>query len=78
MRVRLGASRVRVRLGASVRPMRLGARRVGWLLLTRGVARGLVGLSLGWSWTHELGAAAANAILSVILFLLMDRLKLRA
>ncbi len=43
-----------------------------------GVARGLVGLSLGWSWTHELAAAGANAVLSVPLFLLMDRLKQRA
>jgi rod shape-determining protein MreD len=43
-----------------------------------GVARGLVGLNLAWSWSHELGAAAANAILSVFLFLAMDRLKLRA
>ena len=43
-----------------------------------GVARGLVGLSLGWNWPHELWAAAANAILSVLLFLLLDRLKLRA
>ncbi len=42
------------------------------------VARGLVGLSLGWSWQHELWAAIANAILSVLLFLLMDRLKQRA
>jgi rod shape-determining protein MreD len=43
-----------------------------------GVARGLVGLNLAWSWSHELGAAAANALLSVFLFLAMDRLKLRA
>lgn len=42
------------------------------------VARGLVGLSIGWSWSHELGAASANAILSVPLFMLMDRLKQRA
>ncbi len=42
------------------------------------VARGLVGLSLGWNWAHELEAAAANAVLSVLLFLLMDRLKQRA
>jgi rod shape-determining protein MreD len=43
-----------------------------------GVARGLVGQNLGWNWTHELGAASANAILSVPLFMLMDRLKQRA
>src|SRR5499427_2739203 len=43
-----------------------------------GVARGLVGLGLTWSWQHEISAAFANAILSVFLFLAMDRLKLRA
>jgi rod shape-determining protein MreD len=43
-----------------------------------GVARGLVGLSLSWSWQHELWSAIANAVLSVFLFLAMDRLKLRA
>lgn len=43
-----------------------------------GVARGLVGVNLGWSWPHEVGAASANAILSVPLFMLMDRLKQRA
>jgi len=43
-----------------------------------GVARGLVGLSLTWSWQHEIWSAIANAILSVFLFLAMDRLKLRA
>lgn len=42
------------------------------------VARGLVGLTIGWVWTHELAAAAANAILSVAMFAAMDRLKLRA
>jgi rod shape-determining protein MreD len=43
-----------------------------------GVASKLVGLTLGWSWQHELAAASANAVLSVFLFLAMDRLKLRA
>jgi rod shape-determining protein MreD len=42
------------------------------------VARGLVGLRLAWSWQHELGAAFANAVLSVPLFFLLDRLKQRA
>lgn len=41
------------------------------------VAKGLVGMSLAWSWQHELGSAFANAILSVPLFLLLDRLKQR-
>ena len=43
-----------------------------------GVARGLVGLSLSWSWSTSLWSAIANAVLSVFLFLAMDRLKLRA
>jgi rod shape-determining protein MreD len=42
------------------------------------VARGLVQLNLKWSWSHELGAAAANAILAVVLFHFLDRLKQRA
>jgi rod shape-determining protein MreD len=41
------------------------------------VARGLIGLTLQWSWSHELGAAFANAVLAVALFALMDRFKLR-
>jgi rod shape-determining protein MreD len=43
-----------------------------------GVARGLVGLSLGWSWSHEMLAGASNAVVSVLLFWAMDRLKQRA
>jgi rod shape-determining protein MreD len=39
------------------------------------VARGLLGLSLAWSWPHELGSAFANATLSVPLFFLLDRFK---
>ena len=42
------------------------------------VARGLVGLTLEWSWSHELGSAFANAILAAIVFTLLDRFKLRA
>ena len=42
------------------------------------VARGLVGLTLEWSWPHELGSAVANAIVAAILFTLLDRLRLRA
>ena len=41
------------------------------------VARGLIGLTLQWSWPHELGAAFANAVLAVALFALMDRFKLK-
>lgn len=41
------------------------------------VARGLVGLTLQWSWTRELGSALANAFLAVFLFALLDRFKQR-
>ena len=42
------------------------------------IARGLVGLELHWSWSHELIAAVANALLGVFLFAAMDKLKQRA
>src|SRR5208282_4840282 len=41
------------------------------------VARGLVGLTLQWSWPRELGSALANAFLAVVLFALLDRFKQR-
>lgn len=41
------------------------------------VARGIVSLTLTWSWGHELGAAFANASLAVLLFALLDRFKQR-
>jgi rod shape-determining protein MreD len=41
------------------------------------VARGLVGLTLEWSWLHELGSAFANAVLAVLLFAILDRFKQR-
>jgi rod shape-determining protein MreD len=41
------------------------------------VARGMVGLSLQWSWGHELGSALANAAVAVGLFIFMDRFKQR-
>jgi rod shape-determining protein MreD len=42
------------------------------------IARGMVRQDLHWSWPHELGSALANAILGVMLFAVMDRLKERA
>ena len=42
------------------------------------VARGLVGLTLTWSWSRELVGALVNAVLAAILFTLLDRLKQRA
>jgi rod shape-determining protein MreD len=42
------------------------------------VARGLVKLTVEWSWGHELGAALVNAATAAILFTLLDRFKQRA
>jgi len=42
------------------------------------VARGLVQLTLEWSWPHELGRAFANALLAVALFAVLDKFKQRA
>jgi rod shape-determining protein MreD len=41
------------------------------------IARGLVGLTLQWSWPREMGSALANALLAVALFALLDRFKQR-
>jgi rod shape-determining protein MreD len=41
------------------------------------IARGLLGLTLQWSWAHELGTALANAALAVVFFALLDRFKQR-
>jgi rod shape-determining protein MreD len=54
---------------------------LGFYMLHSGVhfliARGLVGLSLQWSWPHELGSGLANAALAVAFFALLDRFKQR-
>jgi rod shape-determining protein MreD len=42
------------------------------------VGRSLVGLSLRWSWSHELWSALANAVLGVFVFAVLDRFKQRA
>jgi rod shape-determining protein MreD len=41
------------------------------------VARGLVGLSLTWSWPHELLSGMANAVVGMFLYFALDRLKQR-
>ena len=41
------------------------------------IARGLVSLHLEWSWTHEIWSGVANAILGVVLYALLDRVKQR-
>ena len=42
------------------------------------VARGLVKLTVEWSWGHELGAALLNAATAAVMFTLLDRFKQRA
>jgi rod shape-determining protein MreD len=53
----------------------------GFYLLHRGIyqllATRLAQLTVPFSWSTELGAALANALLAVILFALLDRTKLR-
>ena len=41
------------------------------------IARGLVGLRMEWSWPHEFVSGLANAVLGVVVFLLLDRVKQR-
>jgi rod shape-determining protein MreD len=41
------------------------------------IARALVGLHLAWSWPHELLSGGANALLGVLVFMLLDRVKQR-
>jgi rod shape-determining protein MreD len=42
------------------------------------VSRHMVGQAVSWAWGHELLSAAANALLAVVLFLVLDRFKQRA
>lgn len=41
------------------------------------ILRRLLGMHEGWFWTHELIRAAVNALIGVILFALLDRMRLR-
>jgi rod shape-determining protein MreD len=41
------------------------------------IARGLVGLHMAWSWPHEFLSGIANALLGVLVFMLLDRVKQR-
>jgi rod shape-determining protein MreD len=41
------------------------------------IARGLVGLHMAWSWPHEFLSGVANALLGVLIFMLLDRVKQR-
>jgi rod shape-determining protein MreD len=41
------------------------------------IARGLVGSHMAWSWPHEFLSGAANALLGVLVFMLLDRVKQR-
>src|SRR6478672_6294014 len=85
-----GISKTVVGYGASSLGVKLDAESVGTrLLVTTGfyvvhqviyftIALYLVGLDIHWSWSRELWSAAANAVVGVVLFTLMDRLKQRA
>jgi len=42
------------------------------------VARGMVNLTLNWSWSHDVLAGVANAVLGVGLYYALDRFKERA
>lgn len=50
---------------------------VGHEIVYFAVARGLVGLTLTWSWPHELLSGVANAVVGVFVYFLLDRLKQR-
>jgi rod shape-determining protein MreD len=41
------------------------------------IARGLVGSHTAWSWSHEVVSGLANAVLGIVVFTLLDRLKHR-
>ncbi len=41
------------------------------------VARGMVNMTLNWSWGHSILAGLANAVLGVMLFFLLDKFKQR-
>lgn len=85
-----GIAKTVVGYGASSLGVKLDVESVGTrLLVTSGfyvihqiiyftIARLLVGLDLHWMWSRELIAAVANAVVGVLLFTLMDRLKERA
>lgn len=85
-----GIAKTVVGYGASSLGVKLDVESVGTrLLVTSGfyvvhqiiyftIARVLVGLDLRWVWSRELIAAVANAVVGVLLFTLMDRLKERA
>lgn len=85
-----GIAKTVVGYGASSLGVKLDVESVGTrLLVTSGfyvvhqiiyftIARLLVGLDLHWVWSRELIAAVVNAVVGVLLFTLMDRLKERA
>ena len=41
------------------------------------IARGMVGLRMAWSWPHEFWSGLANALLGVLVFMLLNRVKQR-
>lgn len=41
------------------------------------IARVLVSLQMAWSWPHEIFSGVANAVLGIVVYALLDRLKQR-
>jgi rod shape-determining protein MreD len=69
-------------LGAKIDVENPGSRLLmtaGFYLLHEGiyivVARGLVGMERQWMWGHELRNAVANAVLAVVIFAVLDKIK---
>jgi rod shape-determining protein MreD len=84
-----GIAKTVVGFGASSLGIKLDVENAGArLLLTLGfygvhevvyftIARGMIGIHREWTWQHEIGSAVANAVLGVLLYALLDRLKQR-
>jgi rod shape-determining protein MreD len=71
-------------LGVKIDVENIGARFLGTVffylvhqIIYLVVARGMVQLSLQWSWSHEVVAALVNALIAVFMFAGLDRLKQR-
>jgi rod shape-determining protein MreD len=75
-----GASSIGVRIDVENPGSRL-IMTFGFYLLHRGiyqiVGRTMARLPIDWNWSNELAAALANALLAMMLFMFLDRLKKR-
>jgi rod shape-determining protein MreD len=84
-----GIAKTVVGFGASSLGIKIDVENAGArLLLTLGfygvhevvyftIARGMIGMHREWTWQHELVSAVANALLGVLLYAFLDRLKQR-